>query len=260
MVRHLLHRRRHLGGHQRAVQGPVPQAHAAPSLLLAMDLPTQVGLDSDDELAVGEVGRIGVAVSSLDGHALGLFDGLGLDRVISGTVGNSIGVYTCPLFERGRARGRRTARMTMRIVAPERPAEGVHRPRHADLPGRDRADAVDRRRRIRSPQARDRPGSRSTRAARRCAGAASAPRRRSGFGLSNMLTYVDGGAAAGDLAGGRTWRAPTCTCPPTRTCSPRSRSSAQPGEPGRSCWRNATGAKWPTRARSRSRSSRRATG
>lgn len=73
-------------------------AEGAPSLLLAMDLPTQVGLDPDHELAVGEVGRIGVAVSSLQ-DMIDLFDGLGLDRVASGTVGNSIGVYTCPLFE-----------------------------------------------------------------------------------------------------------------------------------------------------------------
>jgi len=70
-----------------------------PSLLLAMDLPTQVGLDPDDDLAVGEVGRIGVAVSSLD-DILALFDGIGLDSVTSGTVGNAIGVFTCPLFER----------------------------------------------------------------------------------------------------------------------------------------------------------------
>jgi methylmalonyl-CoA mutase N-terminal domain/subunit len=75
------------------------QADSKPSLLLAMDLPTQVGLDPDDDLAVGEVGRIGVAVSSLD-DILALFDGIGLDSVTSGTVGNSIGVFTCPLFER----------------------------------------------------------------------------------------------------------------------------------------------------------------
>lgn len=78
------------------------QSDSAPSLLLAMDLPTQVGLDPDDELAVGEVGRIGVAVSSLD-DILALFDGIGLDSVTSGTVGNAIGVFTCPLFERAGA-------------------------------------------------------------------------------------------------------------------------------------------------------------
>lgn len=78
-------------------------ADQVPSLLLAMDLPTQVGLDPDHELAVGEVGRIGVAVSSLT-DMVDLFDGLALDRVGSGTVGNSIGIYTCPLFE---ATGRR---------------------------------------------------------------------------------------------------------------------------------------------------------
>ena len=73
-------------------------ASGTPSLLLAMDLPTQVGLDPDDELSIGEVGRIGVAVSSLK-DITDVFDGLRLSEITSGTVGNSIGIYTCPLFE-----------------------------------------------------------------------------------------------------------------------------------------------------------------
>jgi methylmalonyl-CoA mutase N-terminal domain/subunit len=72
-------------------------ADGTPSLLLAMDLPTQVGLDPDHPLSSGEVGKIGVAVSSLD-DIRALFDGIPLDSVISGTVGNSIGAWTCPLF------------------------------------------------------------------------------------------------------------------------------------------------------------------
>ncbi len=35
-------------------------------LSVAFDLPTQLGLDSDDERALGEVGRVGVAISTLD--------------------------------------------------------------------------------------------------------------------------------------------------------------------------------------------------
>jgi methylmalonyl-CoA mutase N-terminal domain/subunit len=79
-------------------------AAGVPNLLLAMDLPTQVGFDPDAELAIGEVGRVGVAVSSLQ-DMLDVFDGIGLDRVTSGTVGNSIGIYTCPLFEAAGRRG-----------------------------------------------------------------------------------------------------------------------------------------------------------
>jgi len=35
-------------------------------LSVAFDLPTQIGLDSDDPLAVGEVGKVGVAIDSVD--------------------------------------------------------------------------------------------------------------------------------------------------------------------------------------------------
>jgi methylmalonyl-CoA mutase N-terminal domain/subunit len=48
-------------------------------LSVAFDLPTQLGLDSDDPLASGEVGRTGVAIDSLD-DMLRLFDGIPLAR------------------------------------------------------------------------------------------------------------------------------------------------------------------------------------
>ncbi len=49
-------------------------------LSVAFDLPTQIGLDSDDALAAGEVGKVGVAIDSLD-DMLTLFDGIPLDTV-----------------------------------------------------------------------------------------------------------------------------------------------------------------------------------
>jgi methylmalonyl-CoA mutase N-terminal domain/subunit len=49
-------------------------------LSVAFDLPTQIGLDSDDALAQGEVGKVGVAIDSLD-DMLRLFDGIPLDKV-----------------------------------------------------------------------------------------------------------------------------------------------------------------------------------
>lgn len=49
-------------------------------LSVAFDLPTQIGLDSDDSLAAGEVGKVGVAIDSLD-DMLTLFDGIPLDTV-----------------------------------------------------------------------------------------------------------------------------------------------------------------------------------
>ncbi|MFJ1566865.1 methylmalonyl-CoA mutase [Streptomyces erythrochromogenes] len=49
-------------------------------LSVAFDLPTQMGHDSDAPLAHGEVGKVGVAVDSLDDMRT-LFDGIPLDRV-----------------------------------------------------------------------------------------------------------------------------------------------------------------------------------
>jgi methylmalonyl-CoA mutase, N-terminal domain len=52
----------------------------APGLSTAFDLPTQLGMDSDDPLAAGEVGRVGVAIDSVEDMAR-LFHGIPLDRV-----------------------------------------------------------------------------------------------------------------------------------------------------------------------------------
>ena len=41
----------------------------APGLSMAFDLPTQLGIDSDDPLALGEVGRVGVAIDSVEDMA-----------------------------------------------------------------------------------------------------------------------------------------------------------------------------------------------
>ena len=50
-------------------------------LSVAFDLPTQLGLDADDELSYGEVGKVGVSISSVEDMKL-LFDGIPLDAVI----------------------------------------------------------------------------------------------------------------------------------------------------------------------------------
>ena len=49
-------------------------------LSVAFDLPTQIGYDSDDPMAAGEVGKVGVAVSSLRDMRM-LFDSIPLDKV-----------------------------------------------------------------------------------------------------------------------------------------------------------------------------------
>ncbi len=50
-------------------------AHGAPGLSMAFDLPTQLGMDSDDPRAEGEVGRVGVAIDSIEDMAR-VFDGI----------------------------------------------------------------------------------------------------------------------------------------------------------------------------------------
>src|ERR1700761_1651063 len=57
-------------------------------LSVAFDLPTQMGLDSDHPMAMGEVGRVGVAISSLADMQT-LFEGIRLDGVSTSMTINS---------------------------------------------------------------------------------------------------------------------------------------------------------------------------
>ncbi|WP_243758030.1 methylmalonyl-CoA mutase family protein [Allobranchiibius sp. GilTou38] len=54
--------------------------HGTGGLSVAFDLPTQMGYDSDHELSHGEVGKVGVAIDSIDDMQV-LFDELPLDQV-----------------------------------------------------------------------------------------------------------------------------------------------------------------------------------
>jgi methylmalonyl-CoA mutase N-terminal domain/subunit len=49
-------------------------------LSVAFDLPTQIGYDADDPMALGEVGKVGVSISSIE-DMTALFDGIPLDKV-----------------------------------------------------------------------------------------------------------------------------------------------------------------------------------
>jgi methylmalonyl-CoA mutase N-terminal domain/subunit len=57
-------------------------------LSVAFDLPTQIGYDSDDEMAIGEVGKVGVAIDSLEDMET-LFYKIPLDRVSTSMTINS---------------------------------------------------------------------------------------------------------------------------------------------------------------------------
>ena len=79
-------------------------------LSVAFDLPTQMGIDSDHARALGEVGRVGVAIDTVeDMHAL--LDGLPLDRVstsmtINATASTLLAMYVVVAEERGITRAK----------------------------------------------------------------------------------------------------------------------------------------------------------
>ncbi len=55
-------------------------AHGTSGLSVAFDLPTQIGYDSDDPMALGEVGKVGVAIDSIEDMER-LFAGIPLDTI-----------------------------------------------------------------------------------------------------------------------------------------------------------------------------------
>jgi methylmalonyl-CoA mutase, N-terminal domain len=66
-------------------------------LSVAFDLPTQMGYDSDHPLAAGEVGRVGVAIDSIEDMA-DLVDGLPLDRVSTSMTINATAIILLALY------------------------------------------------------------------------------------------------------------------------------------------------------------------
>ncbi|HEX9724568.1 MAG TPA: methylmalonyl-CoA mutase family protein, partial [Vicinamibacteria bacterium] len=64
---------------------------------VAFDLPTQIGYDSDHRLARGEVGRVGVAIDSLEDMET-LFDGIPLERVSTSMTINATAAILLALY------------------------------------------------------------------------------------------------------------------------------------------------------------------
>ena len=67
-------------------------------LSVAFDLPTQMGYDSNDPVAHGEVGKVGVAIDSLEDMRL-LFDGIPLDQVSTSMTINAPGSLLLLLYQ-----------------------------------------------------------------------------------------------------------------------------------------------------------------
>src|SRR5574341_426199 len=74
-------------------------------LSVAFDLPTQIGYDADDPMALGEVGRVGVSISSLDDMRT-LFDQIPLDQVsVSMTINAPAAILLAMVIAVGKEQG-----------------------------------------------------------------------------------------------------------------------------------------------------------
>ena len=72
-------------------------AQGVKGLSVAFDLPTQIGMDSDHILALGEVGKVGVAIDSLEDMQT-LFDGIPLESVSTSMTINSTAAILLALY------------------------------------------------------------------------------------------------------------------------------------------------------------------
>jgi methylmalonyl-CoA mutase N-terminal domain/subunit len=72
--------------------------HGSTGLSMAFDLPTQLGLDSDDPRSLGEVGRTGVAIDTIDDMRTA-FTGIPLDRVSTSMTINAPATVLLALYE-----------------------------------------------------------------------------------------------------------------------------------------------------------------
>jgi methylmalonyl-CoA mutase N-terminal domain/subunit len=72
--------------------------HGQTGLNVAFDLPTQMGYDSDHEMADGEVGRVGMAVDSLKDFEIA-FDGIDMHKVGAGLTINAVASIMLAMYE-----------------------------------------------------------------------------------------------------------------------------------------------------------------
>src|SRR5256885_10619591 len=72
-------------------------AHGTTGLSVAFDLPTQIGLDSDNPMALGEVGKVGVAIDSIEDMQR-LFDGIDLAKISTSMTINSTASILLALY------------------------------------------------------------------------------------------------------------------------------------------------------------------
>src|SRR5215468_1903661 len=111
-------------------------AHGTTGLSVAFDLPTQIGLDSDNPLAMGEVGKVGVAIDSMEDMER-LFAGIDLTKIstsmtINATASILLALYVAVAKRQG-ADVRRLSGTVQNDVLKEYIARGtyIYPPKHA---------------------------------------------------------------------------------------------------------------------------------
>jgi methylmalonyl-CoA mutase N-terminal domain/subunit len=111
-------------------------AHGTTGLSVAFDLPTQIGMDSDHSLAAGEVGKVGVAIDSLEDMER-LFDGIPLEQVSTSMTINATAAILLALYVAvGKRRGMDPKKLSGTVqndILKEYIARGtyIYPPRHA---------------------------------------------------------------------------------------------------------------------------------
>jgi methylmalonyl-CoA mutase N-terminal domain/subunit len=105
-------------------------ANGTTGLSVAFDLPTQIGLDSDHPLAAGEVGKVGVAIDSIEDMQR-LFDGIALTKIstsmtINATASILLALYVAVARRQGTSDIRKLSGTVQNDVLKEYIARGTY--------------------------------------------------------------------------------------------------------------------------------------
>src|SRR5438067_8533905 len=104
-------------------------AHGTMGLSVAFDLPTQIGYDSDDSMALGEVGKVGVAIDSIEDMQR-LFDGINLEKISTSMTINATAAILLALYvavaRRSRADVRKLSGTVQNDILKEYIARGTY--------------------------------------------------------------------------------------------------------------------------------------
>ena len=98
-------------------------------LSVAFDLPTQIGYDSDNEFSMGEVGKVGVAIDSIEDMQR-LFDGIDLEKVSTSMTINATASILLAMYivaaQRGKADTKKLSGTIQNDVLKEYIARGTY--------------------------------------------------------------------------------------------------------------------------------------